>query len=523
MSRKKIVLSFFIMASVLMLASVVSAQDITFTLPQSEYYFLTGEQASVPLYMNNSYGTDINGILQATFTQETNTGSVHFSSSSSKSTSFQVPSGDSATNIGFGTSNNPETLEVSLVFNYNENGTKAVTLGNILVHFVDNESEIQNNSNPVQGSSQDASSAQQSTDPFAQQEQQMQQAMQQLANQQSSAQSSTQSSQQAAQNNQMNQDASALKEQMEQQMQQQEQLKQEFQQNLASDKNFQEANQQLEDMGYNLTDLSVNPSSNNTGTFTANYEKQNGDTATLQGEMDNGAVRNIQEDTAEDRKNLRDILARNKDYQKYLKELQDDGFSETDSMFSHNGNTTSLLIQYENTANETARINATFINDSVDSVELIRNREHNNNLLYAIGALIILALACMAYTKYKPEKAQEAPVAAVSAPPEKETYDFRKEARELTDKAVLLYENKQTEDAYGTAARAMRLYLSHFYSLQKEVTNAELIRHLKMKGKDWKEVEDCLELCSLVEFAKHISEDDEFGKVIETVKKTVNY
>ena len=522
MNRKNIVLSLFILVSFLILIPVACAQDITFTLPQDEYYFLTGEEAFIPLYMNNSYGTDINGMLQATFTQEMNTGSVHFSSSNSKSTSFQVPAGDSATNLGFGTSNDPETLKVSLTFNYNENGAKAVSLGDIQIHFVDDESEIQSNSNPVQSSSQDASSSQQSTDPFAQQEEQMQQAMQQFMNQQSSMQSSPQSSQQAAQNNQMDQDTSALKAQMEEQIQEQEQMKQEFQQNLASNEEFQEANQELENIGYNLTDVSVNPSSNNTGTFTANYEKPDGETATLQGEMEDGEIKELQEDTAEDRQNLREILAQNKDYQKYLKELENDGFTETDATFSHNGNETDLQIQYENPTNETAQINARFINSSVDSVELVRDRESTNYPLYVIVALIVLALAYLVYSKYKPKKADETSLAA-DLTPKKEMFDFRKEARKLVDRSVRLHEEEQMEDAYGTAAQALRLYLAHFYGLKKEVTNAELSKHLKIKGKDWKEIEECLELCSLVEFAKHVPEEDEFEKIISTVKKAINY
>jgi hypothetical protein len=522
MSRKNIALDLFVFVSLLMIMPVVSAQDITFTLPQDEYYFLTGEQASVPLYMNNSYGTDINGMLQATFTQEMNTGSVHFSSSNSKSTNFQVPAGDSGTNLGFGTSNDPETLKVSLTFSYDEDGAKTVTLGDILVHFVDDESEIQSNSNAVQSSSQDASSTQQSTDPFAQQEQQMQQAMQQFMNQQSSTQSSSQSSQQAAQNNQLDQDTSALKAQMEEQIQEQEKIKQEFQEELTSNEDFQEANQELEDMGYNLTDVSVNPSSNNTGSFTANYEKPDGETAPIQGEMEDGEIKEIQEDTAEDRQNLRDILARNEEYQKYLKELESDGFIETDATFSLNGNETDLQIQYANPANETALINAIFTDETVDSVELVRDRENNNYSLYVIIALLILALAYLAYKKYNPETAEEMPI-AVNTEAKKEKIDFRKEAKELVDKSVHLYEDGQIEDAYGTAAQALRLYLSHFYGLRKEVTNAELIRHLKVKGKEWKEIEDCLELCTLVEFAKHLPEEDEFEKLIRTVKKAVNY
>jgi hypothetical protein len=238
--------------------------------------------------------------------------------------------------------------------------------------------------------------------------------------------------------------------------------------------------------------------------------------------MEDGDIKEIQEDTAEDRQNLRDILARNEEYQKYLKELESDGFIETDATFSLNGNETDLQIQYANPANETALINAIFTDETVDSVELVRDRENNNYSLYVIIALLILALAYLAYKKYNPETAEEMPI-AVNTEAKKEKIDFRKEAKELVDKSVHLYEDGQIEDAYGTAAQALRLYLSHFYGLRKEVTNAELIRHLKVKGKEWKEIEDCLELCTLVEFAKHLPEEDEFEKLIRTVKKAVNY
>ena len=64
---------------------------------------------------------------------------------------------------------------------------------------------------------------------------------------------------------------------------------------------------------------------------------------------------------------------------------------------------------------------------------------------------------------------------------QKENFDFREEAEKLVERAISLYEEKQFKDAYGTAAQALRLYLSCKYGLKKEVTNSELINYLKKK------------------------------------------
>lgn len=513
MIRKSII----IFSLFLLLVPVAYAEgNIIFSIPQKDYYFQVGEQAYIPLNITNLYDKDINGILGYTITQEINSGSVHFSSSNTKSTSLQVNKGDSTVNLGLGSSDKPETLNVSLNFNYDDSGSKVVSLGNITIHFVENESDKQNQANPMQSSSQEASSTQQTTDPFAEQEQQMQQIMQQMQqtiNQQSSA----QNPQQAMQNNQMEQDTSALKEQMQKQVQQQQEMQQQFQQQIAASQDFQKANQELSDLGYNLTSLSANPSSNNTGTFTANYDKQNGDKASIQGEMNNGTMKSLQTDTAEDRQKMRDLLSQNKDFQKYLKQLQDDGFNEVGSTFSRENNITALQIQYENSKNETAQINASFVNGSVEHVELARDQERNLYPIYLIGILIALVLAYLVYNKYSGKKERKTLVEE-KIPLREENFDYSKEAEKLVEKAMSLYEEKQFKEAYGTAAQALRLYLSYKYGLKKEVTNSELINYLKSKGVEYKKFDRCLQLSSLVEFAKHIPDDGEFEEMIETIK-----
>lgn len=491
--------------------------NITFSLAQKDYYFLVGEQALIPINISNSYNKDINGILGYTITQEINSGSVHFSSSNTKSTNLQVSKGSSTINLGFGSSDKPETLTVSLNFNYDENGSKVVSLGDISIHFVENESDKQNQANPVQSSSKEASSTQQTTDPFAQQEQQIQQMMQQIINQQSSV----QNPQQASQNNRLNQDTSALKEEMQKQVQQQQQMQQQLQQQIETNQDYQKANKELSGLGYNLTSLSANPSSNNTGTFTANYEKQNGDKASIQGEMNNGTMKSLQIDTAENRQKLRDLLSQNKDFQNYLKQLQDDGFKEVDSTFSRENNTVALQIQYENSNNETAQINAGFVNGSVEHVELVREQEERNLYpVYLIGTLIALVLAYLIYKKYSGKKNQKT-VVEENVSLKEENFDFRKEAEKLVEKAVSFYEEKQFKDAYGTAAQALRLYLSYKYDLKKEVTNSELINYLKNKGIEYDKFDRYLQLASLVEFAKHTPDDSDFEETVKIIKNTI--
>jgi len=307
---------------------------------------------------------------------------------------------------------------------------------------------------------------------------------------------------------------------MQKQVQQQQETQQQFQQQIAASQDFQKANRELSNLGYNLTSMNANPSSNNTGTFTASYDKQNGDKASIQGEMNNGTMKSLQTDTAEDRQKMRDLLSQNKDFQKYLKQLQDDGFNEVDSTFSRENNTTALQIQYENANNETAQINAGFLNGSVDHVELVREQERNLYPIYLIGILILLALAYLVYNKYSGKKEQKTLVEE-KIQLQQENFDFRKEAEKLIEKSISLYEEKQFKEAYGNAAQALRLYLSYKYGLKKEVTNSELINYLKNKGIEYEKFDKCLQLSSLVEFAKHMPDDGEFEEMIKTIKNTM--
>ena len=84
--------------------------------------------------------------------------------------------------------------------------------------------------------------------------------------------------------------------------------------------------------------------------------------------------------------------------------------------------------------------------------------------------------------------------------------------------ATLLYKEKQFKETYRTAEQALRLYLSYKYGLKKEVTNSELISYLKSKGVECERFDKCLQLASLVEFAKRMPDDGEFEEMIGIIK-----
>ncbi|MEJ2259081.1 MAG: hypothetical protein P8X78_00960, partial [Nitrosopumilaceae archaeon] len=60
------------------------AEDLVMSSEQSTYYFAVGENAVVPIDVENNNGESISGMLQYTLTQEIRQGNTQFSSSNTK-------------------------------------------------------------------------------------------------------------------------------------------------------------------------------------------------------------------------------------------------------------------------------------------------------------------------------------------------------------------------------------------------------------------------------------------------------
>jgi len=146
MKKLGIIIAFLVLIAL----PIATADDIIFTVDQKEYYFLTGEQAIIPLMMNNTYEKDIDGTMRYTATQRINQGGSSYSSTNSQSQSFSVPKGNKTVYITFGQSDQPLQLDVSLEFSYTDDDTQQViTLDDITIYFVSNQSQQQNQCNRI--------------------------------------------------------------------------------------------------------------------------------------------------------------------------------------------------------------------------------------------------------------------------------------------------------------------------------------------------------------------------------------
>ena len=484
---------------IVLLIPTAYAADIVLSVNQSDYYFLTGDEAVVPLVMDNTYGKSVNGQLSYTITQQINQQGFQYTSSNTQSTSFSVDEGTGTINLGFGTSDTPMTMNVGLTFSYTEKEHREVTLQDIKLHFVSQSSEIKNEQNSMQSSSQTVDEKNQQQDP--------------------SSESNQPNPQELLQNNQISQDSSALKQQIEQQAQQQQQLNEEFLRQLALNEEFVVMHQELQQQGYNVSSASVNPTANNSGTFEINYEKEDGDRAVLEGEMQNGEMKELQKQTSRDQRDLLELLTQDKRFKEYEAQLTDEGYMQQNIEFSQEGNATNIQLQYSNEDNSTAVITAQITNNTVDTVELHKEDDSMVPLWFWLLLLMLITITgYLIYKKYlkKPDNTDEAKTVLKEQP-----FDYVSTAEKMIAEAVECFENGDYKEAYGKAGQALRLFISYENKLNKELTNDEVIDYLKEHGMKYDQVEECFELCSLVEFAKYKASREDFDMIISVVKEVI--
>lgn len=325
------------------------------------------------------------------------------------------------------------------------------------------------------------------------------------------------SPQDRVQNNQMNQNTNALKQQMEKQIQQQRRIEQEFQKNLADNKEFQREHQKLLEQGYNLTDASFNPNTNNTGSFELSYQKPTGEKATLKGEMENGELKNIMSLTAEDKQRILTMLQKNEKFQKYDYQLVTSGFNKTQPIFNQlTQNYTQISIPYKKGIEEN-KITADYINGTIQNVKLENSMQDNQiNIFWIFLLAIILGIiGWFLYTKYwkktkqiqKQEQKQELKVS-------EKPLNYKKEAKKMIERAKKLFDEKKEKDAYEKVSQTIRFYFSHKLGIKKEIINSDLLNYLKNKKGLYLKTKKCLDLCALVEFAKYKPNKKDFADII---------
>ena len=519
----------------------VYAQDILLSTNQTDYYFKTGENAIIPIEINNTYGKQISGILQYTISQLINQGNIQLSNYNTEKKSLSINEENNKISLDVGKSDTPSNFTVNLGFNYNENGNRIVPLGPIIIHFVSDEpqknthqqNKMQSSSQPsTQSNQQDIFSQQQQmeqglnelfgnqSDLFSQQQQQMEQKLNELLGNQ---QNQSQNQQQQLQNNQLAQDTNALKQQLDRQVQKQEQIKKEFEQKLFSNNEFLNRHQNLLKNGYNINASNLNAKSNDTGSFDIKYNNTTGKWATLQGNMKNGTMTNINEQSQDKQEKLLEKLKQNKSYQQFNSKLLTEGFSQNDIAFEANGNLTNVILKYEDQKQANATITANFVNDEIRQVTLEdKNSNPLNLMLLIIIAVTVVSALCIYFAIKKFKNKKSFTIIDTQLNPKLKSFDHVIESKKLIDEAIQYHDKGHYKEAFGTAGKSIRLFLSHDVGIKREITSEELIRLIPKDNYPINDIRECLKVTDLVEFAKLKATDYDFKKIISLFNKLSN-
>jgi len=520
----KILFSLLLLSIFLVSLQAVYAQDISFSTKQAEYYFKIGEKAIIPIEINSTYGKPISGNLQYTTTQQINQGNVQFSNSNTESKSLVINEANQKISLDLGTFDTPSNLTMNLDFSYIENGDRTVPLGPIIIHFVSDDSQKNNQQNKIQSSSQPNTQSQ-PQDLFSQQEQQMEQRLNELLeNQQNPA----QTQQQRLQNNQLSQDSNALKQQIQKQVQQQEQIQKGFEKQLLSNNDFLNKHKKLLENGYNVTNSSLNPISNNTGSFDIKYKNKDGKSATLQGNMKNGTITELQQQTQIQQEKLLEKLKQNTLFQQFHNQLVTKGFSQNDINFQDNENETNIILQYENQKHDNAKITANFENDEIKRVTLEDNSSNSSNLIMLILLVVVAIVSIVSvyfvikkfFKNKKKKKKKKFTINNSTSIPKSNPSENIIEPQKLISQAQQYYDKGEYKEAFGTAGKAIRLFLSQDTGLKKEITSEELLRLIqKHNYYPIDDIRECLKITDLVEFAKSNATEDDFKKITSLFNK----
>jgi hypothetical protein len=331
---------------------------------------------------------------------------------------------------------------------------------------------------------------------------------------------SSQNQQKQLQNNQLPQETNSLKRQLKEQEQKQQEIKKEFESSLLSNNNFQSQHQLLLKQGYDITNSSLNPSANDTGTFEIKYNNMNGKWATLAGKMKNGTVTEIEQQTQVKQEKLLEKIKEDATYQQYDKKLVAKGFSQNNVHFKENGNETAVNLRYEDKKHDNANITVNFVNEQIKRLSLDDGENKSLNLIWLLVISVFVGSGFIIYVVIKKLKYKKRFTDSnLSSAPMLESFDYVTQSKELLNAAKQYFNDGNYKEAFATAGKSIRLFLSHHAGIKKEVSNEELVRLLQHDNYPVDEIRECLKIAEYVEFANSKATEDDLQKIVSLFNK----
>ena len=305
-----------------------------------------------------------------------------------------------------------------------------------------------------------------------------------------------------------------LKQEMQEEMQRQEAEKQEMMKQIESDPKTFEEHQKLQEEGYQLSEKNVNPTSEDSGEFEYEYQKENGDTASIKGDVKNGSVENVSSWSSDKERRMMDALENSTEFKEAMSELEKEGFQvENKSISPSSANMTNFQYQLSNPdTNSTATIQGSMTTEG-NVTRLVVEKDGDKRSPWFILYIIVGALiGYYVWQKYLKKE----PMALVGVAPVKKKINHKKDALRMLASAEKMFASGRKKDAYEKVSYAIRFYFKHeLESEKKELTATDALNLIRGSGRwNQKEVKQFFDICNLVNFAKYEANKKDFEKIL---------
>lgn len=474
---------------------VAFAQEITMSAESEEFYFLVGQPVFFRIEMSNTYGQPVSGTLTSNIEHVdplTNTDILD-----TKSNPVNLQPGVSNIDVNLGVHNAPTSLSVDMLFSYVRTSAKLVDLPPITIHIVNTPQE-QQESEPVSASSQDAH-----IPPQQPQQGQMNNAQDRL------------------QNNQLAQDSTALREDIREQIAQQNESVQDILEAARSSPEFAQLDEELASQGYRMSSQSANPDGESSGTFDFEYVNDQNQRANIEGKLKDDMVTEIHAQTQEELDAALDTLRENPKFQELEEQIRSAGYDELDTTVTKlDDGSFEASVSFTDIDETLADISGIINNGTATNVKLNNPSKDPDYLIIVIVAMIIGGIIFyVLYSRYRQKNIES----VLPLPPKpKVVRDFIREYRELLDEAAKSFDAGMEKTAYSLVSQALRLGLAHNVGVDTETSNADILHLLDNTSRSFDGLKDCLDISSLVVFAKRESDKADFEKILTTARNLLD-
>jgi hypothetical protein len=471
------------------------AGQVTILSPQKQYYVLTGEEAALPLTLNNSYDHDITGVLRFSTVAEKE-GSDATVTMQEKT--FTLFTGQRSYFLPAGRSTDPLTLRGDIVFIYPDNGGRRATLQDIIIHFVKDYREVR-------------------TDPDLQESTDMPDPAAGSAGSMSvsGATAPPADPMQKVRNNQPGQDIAGLQQQLQREDSASLRQKRAFLSLVMQDPVIAAINRSLVRDGFDLAGTEVTPDTNVSGNFSLFYEKQDR-TAVLLGSAESGSLRSADE-SSRGVVPLPGLLSENATFRSYERELAESGFALNASRMHYTQGAVTVNLTYADAGNRITRLHAAIAGGMVTGIE----RELPDQVPALLVPFLSVALVCLLFAAivYLGRRLPRPPPPKGEIPgPEIIHSKYGKIAETMLDEADAMAEQGRYADAYARAGRALRFVLSNRMNDGRELSNEEVVSLLPPHDAGNDRITKTLIRCSRVAFAKGTPDPEEFAGIIAFIR-----